>query len=74
VTAQMQDGVLRIDNVPVQFDLQTEFGVGGAASANIYRHCFAPQTVLLYVVKNPDQVSDGGDWLWVKAGKYATAP
>jgi hypothetical protein len=74
VTAQMQNGVLRMDNVPVQFDVETEFGAGGAASANIYRHCFSPQTVLLYVVKNPDQVSDGGDWLWVKAGKYATAP
>jgi hypothetical protein len=74
VTSQMQNGVLRLDNIPVQFDLETEFGAGGAASANIYRHCFSPQTVLLYVVKNPDQVSDGGDWLWVKAGKYASVP
>jgi len=37
----------------------------------IYRHCFAPQTVLLYVVKNPAKLSDGGDWLYVKSGKYA---
>jgi hypothetical protein len=30
--------------------------------------------VLLYVVKAPDNPSEGGDWLWDKAGKYATVP
>jgi hypothetical protein len=25
-------------------------------------------------VKDPGDLSKGGDWLWVKAGKYATAP
>jgi hypothetical protein len=30
--------------------------------------------VLLYVVKNPAKIHDRGDWLWVKSGKYATAP
>jgi hypothetical protein len=76
VTAQIRNGVLRIDNVPPQFDLETAFGNAGSSSSLIYRHCFAPETVLLYVVKNPGKISDGGDWLWVKSGKYAavTAP
>jgi hypothetical protein len=30
--------------------------------------------VLLYVVKNPTNISGGGDWLWVKSGKYPTVP
>jgi hypothetical protein len=72
VTAQIRNGVLRIDNVPPQFDLETAFGNAGSSSSLIYRHCFAPETVLLYVVKNPAKISDGGDWLWVKSGKYAT--
>jgi hypothetical protein len=72
VTAQMRNSVLRIDNAPKVFYLDTYFGTAGDSSAMIYRHCFAPQTVLLYVVKNPAKISDGGDWLYVKSGKYAT--
>ena len=72
VTAQMQNGVLRIDNAPKVFYLDTYFGTAGDSSALIYRHCFAPQTVLLKVVENPAKTSDGGDWLYVKSGKYAT--
>ncbi|MGP8270941.1 MAG: hypothetical protein ACLQLH_12785 [Terracidiphilus sp.] len=29
-------------------------------------------TVLLFVVKNPDNISGGGGRLWVKSGKDAT--
>jgi hypothetical protein len=71
VTAQMRNGVLGIDHPPAQFELDTEFGNGGSASALIYRQCFALQTVLLYVVKDPANVGEGGDWLWAKSGKYA---
>lgn len=74
LTAQLQNGVLRIDNAPALFDLETAFGEGGESSAAIRRDCFGPQTVLLYVVKNLNNVSEGGDWLWVKSGKYATVP
>jgi hypothetical protein len=72
-TAQIQNGVLRIDNVPAVFDFEMTFAGGnqGASSAMLYRKCSGPQTVLLYVVKNPDKVSDGGDWIWVKSGKFA---
>jgi len=72
VTAQVRNGVLRIDNAPPHFDLETAFGNAGSSSALIYRHCAGPETVLLYVVKNPNKISDGGDWLYVKSGKYAT--
>jgi hypothetical protein len=72
ITSQTRNGVFRVDNVPAQFDIDAEFGNGGSATANIYRQCFGPQTVLLYVVKNPANISDGGDWMWVKSGKYAT--
>ena len=74
VTSQTRNGVFRVDNVPARFEMDIEFGSPGSATANIYRECFAPQTVLLYVVKNPANISDGGDWLWVKSGKYATVP
>jgi hypothetical protein len=73
-TAQMKNGVLRLDNVPAQFNLELAFGAAGDASALVYRQCAGPQTVLLFVVKNPAKISDGGDWLWVKSGKYATPP
>jgi len=41
------------------------------SSSLVYRHCAGPETVLLYVVQNPDKISDGGDWMWVKSGQYA---
>ena len=75
-TAQIQNGVLRIDNVPSVFDIEITFAGGnkGASSAMLYRKCSSPQTVLLFVVKNADKISDGADWMWVKSGKFATAP
>jgi hypothetical protein len=73
-TAQIRNGVLRVDNVPAVFDVEITFAGGnkGASSALIYRHCSGPQTVFLFVVKNPNQISDGADFLWVKSGKFAT--
>jgi hypothetical protein len=72
VTSQLQNGQLRIDDIPEHFNLELTFGEAGSSSALIYRQCFAPQTTLLYLLKNPEKISDGGDWLWVKSGKYAT--
>lgn len=69
VTGQLRNGVVRVDNVPAQFDMELTFGKGGANSALIYRQCYAPETTLLLVVKNPDKLSDGARWLWVKSGK-----
>jgi len=74
VTSLIRNGVLRIDNIPAQFELDAEFGSAGSSSANIYRQCFAPQTVLLYVIRNPANLGEGGEFLWVKSGQYATVP
>jgi hypothetical protein len=72
VTSQLRNGVLRIENVSPMLYLELAFGKAGTPSAAVYRQCFAPQTVLLLVVKNPDKISVGAEWLWVKSGKYAT--
>jgi hypothetical protein len=69
VTGQMRNGQLRIENVPSALQIELTFGKAGDASALIYRQCFAPQTTLLFVVKNPDKLSDGGHWLWVESGQ-----
>ena len=69
VTGQMRNGALVIRNIPGVLDMEVTFGKGGASSALIYRQCFTPQTTLLLVVKNPDKLSDGARWLWVKSGK-----
>jgi len=74
ITSQTHNGVFRVENMPAQFEMDIEFGDHGSATANLYRQCFGAQTVLLYVVKDPGDISKGGDWLWVKTGKYATAP
>ena len=66
VTNQMQNGVLHIDNAPPQFNMELAFGQSGDSSALIYRQCYGPETTLLFVVKNRQKLSDGGDWLWVK--------
>jgi len=72
ITSETQDGVYRIDHAPARFHLETAFGNAGDAQSLVYLRCFAPQTVLLLVVKNPASVTDGTELLWVKAGKYAT--
>ena len=72
VTAQVRNGVLRIENVSKQFHMEIVFGKPGSSSGMLYRQCSAPETVLLLVLKNPDKISEGADWLWVKSGKYAT--
>ncbi len=76
ITNQVHDGMLRIDNPPAYFN----FGINiptpnhGADVGLIYRQCFAPVTVLYYVVKDPSDPGQGGDYLYAKAGKYAAVP
>jgi hypothetical protein len=66
------NGVYRIPNVPPNFNIETSFGdSSGDSFALIHRQCFGPETVLLYVIKNPAKATDGGDYYWVKSGKYA---
>jgi hypothetical protein len=70
-TDQVRNGTLRIDNVPDHLNLEMLFEDGGA-DAYLYRQCAGPRSVLLYAFKNPHKLSDGGDWMWVKSGKFAT--
>lgn len=74
VTSRMRNGVIRIENIPEQFTLFTAFPGYSSGDGLTYRQCFAPQTVLLFVVKNPAKLSDGGEWLWVRSGKFAAVP
>lgn len=69
ITGQMRNGAVVVPNIPASFDMELTFGSGGASSALIYRQCFAPETTLLLVVKNPSKLSDGARWLWVKPRK-----
>jgi hypothetical protein len=76
VTNFIRNGMLRIPNPPPYFMLGVNIPTPhiGADLNLIYRQCFAPTTVLYRVVNDVDDPQKGGDWLWAKAGKYATAP
>jgi hypothetical protein len=71
LTSQVKNGVLRIDNFPPQIYLELIFHDGGGANGMVYRHCFGPRTELLYVLPDPAHDNNAGEFLWVKAGKYA---
>ena len=74
VTNQLQNGVLRINNAPENFTLDLEWP-DHSASANVFRQCFHPETVLLFIQRDKlGQQWIGCDWCWVKSGKYATIP
>jgi hypothetical protein len=46
----------------------------GADLGLVYRKCFAPTQVLLYVVQDYGKSTESGDYLWVKSGKNAIPP
>jgi hypothetical protein len=76
ITSQIRNGMIRIDNPPAYF----MFGVNiptphhGADVGLVYRQCFGPVTNLYYVLKDPNDPGNGGDWLYAKSGKYAAVP
>lgn len=76
ITNQIHNGTLRIDNPPAYFMLGVNIPTPnrGADVNLVYRQCFAPVTMLYWVVKDPSHPADGGDWLYAKSGKYATPP
>ena len=73
-TGELHNGVLHIADPPAQFEIDTEWGSGGSGHALIYRQCFGAQTMLIFVVNDPADLSKGGTWLWVKSGKYTALP
>jgi hypothetical protein len=71
VTGQVQNGTMHFPGPPAQFYLEVGFGKGGSGGALIHRQCFGSPSVLLLVV-NPENMTAGADWLWVKSGKFAS--
>ena len=71
VTASFKGGALRLEHPPAQFEIDAEFGNAGAGHALLFRQCTGPESTLLFVVRNPARLSDGGLWLWLKPGKPA---
>ncbi len=76
ITNQAHNGMVKIDNPPAYFNLSVNLMKPnyGAGMGLIYRQCFASTTVLLYVVKDPNDPQAGADWLYAKGGKFAAAP
>jgi hypothetical protein len=76
ISSQIRNGMLRINHAPAYFNLSMNIVQPGhgAGVGLIYRQCFAPTTMLYYVVKDPSDPGKGGDWLYAKAGKYAAVP
>jgi hypothetical protein len=76
ITKNVHDGVVSLGIPPAYFMLGVNIirpGSGGGMGL-VYRQCFAPTTVLLYVVKDYLKPSESADFLWVKAGRYAIPP
>lgn len=76
ITSQVQNGMVSLGTPPAYFMLSVNVIQPGRAAGMglVYRQCFAPTTVLLYVVKDYGQQDQNGDFLWAKSGKYATPP
>jgi len=76
ITSQVHQGVVSLGTPPAYFMLNVNLiqPNHGSGEGLVYRQCFAPTTVLLYVVKDYGQQDESADPLWVKSGKYATPP
>jgi hypothetical protein len=65
------NGVWRIASPPPHFNLMEDFGNPGGGGGMIHRQCWGPVSTLLLVVKDPQNLGIGTDWVWDKNGKYA---
>ncbi len=76
ITNMVHNGMVRLGAPPAYFMLGVNPIAPGHAGGMglVYRQCFAPTTVLLFVVKDYGTPSQDGDFLWVKSGKYAVPP
>ena len=76
ITSQVHNGVVSLGTPPAYFMLNVNLiqPNHGSGEGLVYRQCFAPTTVLLYVVKDYGQQDESSTPLWVKSGKYATPP
>ena len=76
ISNQIHNDMLRIDNPPATFykAMNVKQPGRGTEAGMIYRQCFAPVTMLYYVMKDPADIGKGADWLYAKSGKYAAVP
>ncbi|HTX75462.1 MAG TPA: hypothetical protein VMD29_04575 [Terracidiphilus sp.] len=76
ITTGNHNGVVSLGTVPAYFNMVVNAVHPGHSGGPglIYRQCFAPTTVLLFLYKNYGASDESVDALWVKAGKYATPP
>jgi hypothetical protein len=74
ITSQIHNDMLRIENPPAYFNLAINVVTPGhgAGTGLVYRKCFAPVTMLYWVLNDPNGAD--GDMVYAKAGKYAAAP
>jgi hypothetical protein len=76
ITTGIHGGTVSLGTVPPYFNLVVNAVHPGHSGGPglIYRQCFAPTTVLLFLYKDYGQQDESVDALWVKAGKNATPP
>ncbi|MGP8252696.1 MAG: hypothetical protein ACLQHF_11720 [Terracidiphilus sp.] len=76
ITNAVHNGTVSLGTPPPYFmlDVNVIQPGHGADLGLVYRKCFAPAQVLLYVVKDYGKSTQSGDYLWVKSGKNAAPP
>jgi outer membrane lipoprotein-sorting protein len=65
------NGVWRIAIPPPHFNMTEDFGNAGGGGGMIHLQCWRPVSTLLLVVKDPQNLGKGADWVWDTKGKYA---
>jgi hypothetical protein len=77
ITNTVHNGVVVLNNLPSYFNLDVNVveQPGRASSSGlVYRQCFAPRQVLLWVINDRGKSTESSDVIWVKSGKYAAPP
>jgi hypothetical protein len=77
ITNTVHNGVVALNNLPSYFNLDVNVveQPGRASSSGlVYRQCFAPRQVLLWVINDRGKSTESSDVLWVKSGKNAAPP
>jgi hypothetical protein len=77
ITNTVHNGEVVLNNLPAYFNLDVnvvEQPGRVSSSGLVYRQCFAPKQVLLWIVKDRGKPTESSDVVWVKSGKYAAPP
>jgi len=77
ITSTVHNGVVALNNLPSYFNLDVnviEQPGRTSVSGLVYKQCFSPDQVLLWIVKDRGQPDESSDVLWVKGGRLAVPP